>query len=204
MEHGSLDIGKHQVFTGLTVNTLSISASAGDNNPIAATFGLMGRDMLPVSGTTIADTLVPASNNQPFDHYAGDGLRIADTGGTLSDFCVTSFELSIDRGYEARYCIGDSASKTPIAGMASITGSLTAYFENANLLNRFINETNTALQFQAGFSSDIMTFLLPRVKFTSANTPLSGNTGAKFVEIEFTAQYDPTEESSLTITRPAP
>lgn len=204
MEHGSLDINQYQVYTGLTVNTLGISASAGNNSPITATFGLLGRDMLPVASTTIADTLVPASNNQPFDHYAGNGLRIADTGGALADFCVTSFELNIDRGYESRYCIGDSASKTPIAGMASVSGSLTAYFENANLINRFINETNTALQFQAGVGSDIMTFLLPRVKFNQANTPLSSNTGAKLVEIEFVAQYDTVEQSSLVITRPAP
>ena len=203
-EHGSLDIDQYQVYTGVTVNTLGITASAGDNSPIAATFGLLGKDMNALSGTTIADTLTPATTNQPFDHYAGNGMRIADTGGTLADFCVTSFELNIDRGYEARYCIGDNTSKTPIAGMASITGSLTAYFENANLINRFINETNTELELQVGVGSDIMTFFLPKVKFMSANNPLGSNTGAKLVEISFTAQYDTTEESSLTITRPAP
>ena len=204
IEHGSLDIDQYQVYTGVTVNTLGITASAGDNAPIAATFGLMGRDMAALATSSIADTLVPASGNEPFDHYAGDGLRISDTGGTLSDFCVSSFELNIDRGYEARYCIGDNTSKSPIAGMASISGSLTAYFENANLINRFINETNTALELQVGRGSDIMTFLLPKVKFTSANNPLSSNTGPKLVEIEFTAQYDTVEESSLTITRPTP
>ena len=204
MEHGSLDIGEYQVFTGITVNTLGISASAGDNNPIAATFGLIGRDMLPVAQTTIASTLVPVSGNEPFDHYAGNGIRVADTGGSLSDVCVTQFELNIDRGYEARFCIGDSSSKTPIAGMANISGSMTAYFENANLINRFINETNTALELQVGVGNDIMTFLLPRVKFMQANTPLSSNTGPKLVEIEFMAQYDTVEESSLVITRPAP
>lgn len=203
IEHGSLDINQYQLYSGVTVNTLGISASAGDNAPIAATFGLIGRDLAPLSTTTVADTLVPASNNQPFDHYAGDGIRIADTGGSLGDVCVTSFELNIDRGYEPRYCIGDAASKTPIAGMANVSGSMTAYFENANLVNRFINETNTALELQVGVGSDIMTFLLPRVKFNSANTPLSSNTGAKFVEIEFVAQYDTVEESNLVITRPA-
>ena len=204
MEHGSLDINQYQLYRGVTVNTMTLSASAGDNSPIATTFGLIGRDMAPLTTSSAAATLVPASSNQPFDHYAGNGLRIADTGGVLADFCVTSFELSIDRGYEARYCIGDNTSKTPIAGMANITGSLTAYFENANLINRFLNETNTALQLQVGVGADLMTFLLPRVKFLTASNPLSGNTGAKLVEISFKAQYDSTEESSLTITRPAP
>ena len=203
-EHGSLDINQYQVYTGVTVNTLGLSASAGDNSPIAVTFGLMGRDMAALATSSIADTLVPASANEPFDHYAGNGLRIADTGGALADFCVTSFELNIDRGYEARYCIGDNTSKTPIAGMASITGSLTAFFENASLINRFVNETNTALELQVGRGSDIMTFLLPKVKFMAASNPLSSNTGPKLVEIEFTAQYDTVEESSLTITRPTP
>lgn len=203
IEHASVDIDQYQLFTGVTVNTLGLTASAGDNSPINATFGLVGRDKEPVASTTFADSIVQASNNQPFDHYAGNGLRIADSGGTFGDVCVTQFELNIDRGYETRYCLGDNASKSMIAGMADITGSMTAYFENANLLNRFINETNTALQLQVGFDTDIMTFLLPRVKFMTANTPLSGNTGAKFVEIEFKAQYDTVEESSLTITRPA-
>ena len=204
IEHGSLDINQYQQYTGVTVNTMALTASAGDNSPIGVTFGMIGRDMDALTTSTIADTLVPASANQPFDHYAGNGMRIADTGGVLADFCVTSFELNIDRGYEPRYCIGDNTSKSPIAGMANISGSLTAYFENANLINRFLNETNTALQLQVGVGADIMTFLLPKVKFNSATNALSGNTGPKLVEIAFVAQYDTVEQSSLTITRPAP
>jgi hypothetical protein len=203
-EHGSLDIDQYQVYTGVTVNTLAISASAGDISPIGASCCLVGSDMLPISAPTGADTLVPAGNNPRFDHYAGNGVRLADSGGVLADVCMTSFELNIDRGYETRYCIGDNASKAYIAGMAKVTGSMTAYFENANLMNRFINETNTALQLEVGVGSDLMRFLLPRVKFLSATNALSGNTGAKLVEISWEAQYDSLEGSNLTITRPAP
>jgi len=204
MEHGSLDIDQYQVFTGVTVNTMGISMSAGDNSPVQATFGLIGRDMAPLSATTVADTLVPATNNQPFDHYAGTGFRIADAGESLANSCITAFEMNIDRGYETRYCIGDDASKSYISGMANIEGSFTAYFEDEVLMNRFINEVDTALEIQAGFDDDIMTFLLPRVKINAANTGVSGNTGAKFVEVTYKALFDTTEGSNLTITRPAP
>jgi hypothetical protein len=110
IEEGSLDIDQYKLYTGVTVNTLGISATAGDNSPIGATFGLMGRDMASPAPTTAADTLTPASSNEPFDHYAGNGFRLADQGGSLSGMCVTSFELNIDRGYETRYCIGDNTS----------------------------------------------------------------------------------------------
>lgn len=204
IEHGSLDIEQFQLFRGVTVNSMNLTMSAGDSSPVQATFGLMGRDMAALYDTTIASTLTPASNNQPFDHYAGTGFRIADAGSALADACVTSFDMTIDRGYETRYCIGDNASKTFISGMADITGSFTAYFEDEVLMNRFINEVETALQVEAGFGTDVMRFLLPRVKINSASAPLGGKTGAKFVECTYKALYDTVEESSLTITRPAP
>jgi hypothetical protein len=204
MEHGSLDIDEYQVFNGITVNTLGLSMSAGDSSPVQVTFGLIGRDMAPITSTSIADSLVPATNNQPFDHYAGNGFRIANAGGSLADRCITAFELNIDRGYETRYCIGDDASKSYVSGMANIEGSFTAYFESETLINRFVNEVETALEIQAGFGSDIMTFLLPRVKINSANVGVTGNTGAKFVEVTYKALFDTVEQSSLTITRPAP
>lgn len=204
IEHGSLDIAQFQVYTGVTVNSMNLTMSAGDNSPVQATFGLIGRDMNPLSGTTVADSLVPVSTNKPFDHYAGNGFRIANAGSALAEYCITSFDLTIDRGYETRYCIGDDSSKSYIAGMADITGSFTAYFDNATLMNRFINEVETALEIEAGFGSDVMRFFLPRVKINSATNGIGGNTGAKFVECSFKALYDTAEQSSLTITRPAP
>ena len=96
----------------------------------------------------------------------------------------------------------ESADAAPALefGRAEVEGTITAYFEDLSLVDRFLNETESAIQVTvADPSTNEMTFLFPRVKFNAADIPVDGPT-SRVVTLPFVALYDDTELTNLKIT----
>lgn len=197
IEDYAADIDQARLFTGCTVNTMGVSLAP--NQMVTTTFGVVGKDM--TIGAT-EKTQDDASGAAPFDAYSGD-LKIADNGGVLASAAiVTGMDFTVTNGYAPTFVIGDDSAPSLEFGRAEIEGTLSAYFEDAALVNRFINETETALEVQVGDGSNTMTFLFPRVKVNSADVGVDGPT-SRVVSMSFVALYDTTEATNLSITRSA-
>jgi hypothetical protein len=201
IEDYAADIDQARLFTGCTVNTMGVSLAP--NQMVTTTFGVVGKDMT-ISSTDIAEsrTIDAASGAAPFDAYSGD-LKIADSGSTLaSSAIVTGLDFTVTNGYAPTFVIGDDSAPSLEFGRAEVEGTLSAYFQDAALVNRFINETETALEVSVGDGTNTMTFLFPRVKVNSADVGVDGPT-SRVVSMSFVALYDTTEATNLSITRSA-
>ena len=197
IEDYAADIDQARLFTGMTVNSLAVSLAP--NQMVTGTFGLVGKDM--TIGAT-EKTQDAASGAAPFDAYSGD-LKIADTGGVLAaSAIVTGIDFTLTNSFAPTFVIGDDSAPQLEVGRAEIEGTLTAYFEDAALINRFLNETETALEVSVGDGTNDLTFLFPRIKVNSADVGVDGPT-SRIVNISFVALRDDTEASNLTITRSA-
>ena len=197
IEDYAADIDQARLFTGMTVNTMGVSLAP--NQMVTTTFGVVGKDM--TIGAT-EKTQDAASGAAPFDAYSGD-LKIADSGSTLaSSAIVTGLDFTVTNGYAPTFVIGDDSAPSLEFGRAEVEGTLSAYFEDAALVNRFINETETALEVSVGDGTNTMTFLFPRVKVNSADVGVDGPT-SRVVSMSFVALYDTTEATNLSITRSA-
>ena len=195
IEDYAADIDQARLFTGMTVNSLAVSLAP--NQMVTGTFGLVGKDM--TIGAT-EKTQDAASGAAPFDAYSGD-LKIADTGGVLAaSAIVTGLDFTLTNSFAPTFVIGDDAAPSLEVGRAEVEGTLTAYFEDAALINRFLNETETALEVSVGDGTNDMTFLFPRIKVNSADVGVDGPT-SRIVNISFVALRDTTEETNLKITR---
>lgn len=195
IEDYAADIDQARLFTGMTVNTLGVSLAP--NQMVTGTFGMVGKDM--TIGAT-EKTQDAASGAAPYDAYSGD-LKIADTGGVLAaSAIVTGLDFTVTNSFAPTFVIGDDAAPSLEYGRAEVEGTLTAYFEDAALINRFLNETETALEASVGDGTNSLTFLFPRIKVNSADVGVDGPT-SRIVNISFVALYDTTETSNLVITR---
>lgn len=195
IEDYAADIDQARLFTGCTVNSLAVSLAP--NQMVAGTFGIVGKDM--TIGAT-EKTQDAASGAAPFDAYSGD-LRIADTGSALSSAAiVTGLDFTLTNSFAPTFVIGDDSAPSLEVGRAEVEGTLTAYFEDAALINRFINETETALEVSVGDGTNDLTFLFPRIKVNSADVGVDGPT-SRIVNISFVALRDTTEATNLKITR---
>jgi len=199
IEDSAEDINQYRLFTGLSVGSMAVSLAP--NQMVTTTFSMVGKDM-SVSGSTAASATTASSGNAPFDSYSGD-LKIADAGGTLSAVSiVTGIDFTLNNALAPTFVVGDDATPQLEFGRAEIEGTITAYFEDVSLINRFINETETAIEVSVDdpTGANPYTFLFPRVKINSADVPVDGPT-SRIINLSFIALYDSTEGSNLTITR---
>ena len=197
IEDYAADIDQARLFTGCAVNTMAVSLAP--NQMVTTTFGMVGKDMT-VSATE--KTVTAASGAAPFDSYSGD-LAIGNVGASSAVAIVTGMDFTLTNSFAPTFVIGDSSAPSLEYGMAAIEGTLSAYFEDASLINRFLNETETELEVSVNdpTGTNAYTFLFPRVKINSADVGVDGPT-SRVISLSFVALYDSVEGTNLTITRP--
>ena len=191
------DIDQARLFTGCTVSTMSVSMAP--NQMVTSTFGMVGKDMT-ISGTE--KTVAAGGVGEPFDAYSG-ALKVADVDGTGAASAlsiVTSVDFTVTNSFAPTFVVGNDSAPQLEFGRAEVEGTITAYFEDLSLVNRFLNETESAIEVSvADPSANTMTFLFPRVKFNAADIPVDGPT-SRVVTLPFVALYDDTELTNLKIT----
>ena len=198
IEDYAADVDQARLFTGMSVSSMAISLAP--NQMVATTFSMVGKDM--TLGQT-QKTQTAASGAAPFDAYSGD-ISIGTVGSPTAIAIVTALDFTLNNSYEATFVIGDDSAPSLEAGRAEIEGTLTAYFQDADLINRFINETETAIRVSVDnpTSSTPYIFDFPRVKINSADVGVDGPT-SRMITMSFVALRDSTTGTSLRITRPA-
>lgn len=196
IEDYASDIDQARLFTGCTVSTMAISIAP--NQMVTTTFGMVGKDM--TIGQT-EKTQDAASGNAPFDAYSGD-LAIGNVGASSVVTIVTGIDFTLNNSYAPTFVVGDDSAPCLEYGRAEVEGTVTAYFEDAALVNRFLNETETEISVSVDdpTGGNSYTFLFPRVKINSADVGVDGP-NSRIVNMSFVALYDDTEGTNLKITR---
>jgi len=197
IEDFAADIDQARLFTGMSVSTMAISLAP--NQMVTTTFGMVGKNMT-ISGTE--KTQVAATGAQPFDAYSGD-ISIGAVGTPVASAIVTALDFTLNNAYAPTFVIGTDSAPSLEYGRAEVEGTMTAYFEDAALINRFLNETETAIRVSVDdpTGANAYTFDFPKVKINSADVGVDGPT-SRMVTMSFVALFDSTMGTNLQITRP--
>lgn len=198
IEDYAADIDQARVFTGCSVSSMAISLAP--NQMVTTTFSMVGKDMT-ISGTQ--KTQDAASGAAPFDAYSGD-IAIGNVASSSAVAIVTGLDFTLNNSFAPTFVIGDDSAPSLEYGRAEIEGTITAYFEDAALITRFLNETESELEVSVNdpTGANAYTFLFPRIKINSADVGVDGPT-SRIINMSFVALYDATEGTNLKITRPA-
>lgn len=189
------DVGQYLRYNGMEVNTLQLQGSVG--GMVMLTFGFLGRNM--ETGTTgLPDATYPAApTTPPMDLLSGEVTE----GGTEIGV-ATEVSLNLTNGMEVRNVIGGGGlTLRPSIGRSNVTGTIDAYFGNAALYAKFINEAASSISFACtdGIGGEY-TVLLPRVKYTGATVDTPGE-GSIAISLPFQALLDPVTGTNIQITR---
>ena len=199
IEDAATDIAQFRLFTGMSVSSLAVSIRP--NQMVTGTFSMVGKDMT-ISGTSVDAVKTASSLNQPFDSYSG-ALSIGTAGGSLTAAAiVTGIDFTINNALAPTFVVGSASTPQLEYGMATVEGTITAYFEDATLINRFINEVATGLQVVVDDPTGLSdyTWLFPRVKINGADVPVDNPT-SRIITMPFVALYDTTEATNIELTR---
>lgn len=196
-EDGALDIDQYRVFTGCCVNTFSMSITP--NEIVTANFGIIGAGADAVSGSSIDATPTQPQSDDPYDGNSGIG-SILEGGSAIAT--VSSLEFSIDNAINPAFVVGSATAPQMEYGRGRVTGTVTAYFEDAVLLNKFINETESSITFTLDGATTDYTFDFPKVKYSGGDIPLD-NEQSRLVTLPFVALYEADNDygTSLKITK---
>jgi len=196
VERHHTDIGKYLRSTGCSFNALSLSVAP--NSMVTGSFSVIGKAFSVASTAILGATYSAETTTAPFDSFTGS---ITEGGSSIA--VVTSIDLSIDNGMEALYVVGSDETLLPSIGKSTVTGSITAYFEDATLIDKFIAETASSLSFVlTDLAGNSYTVDLPNIKYNSGNPEVAGP-GAITVSLDFVALYDASTGSQIEITRAA-
>ena len=198
IEDYAADIDQARLFTGMTVSSMGISLAP--NQMVTTTFGMVGKDM---TIGAVQKTQDAASGAAPFDAYSGD-IAIGNVGSSTASGIVTGLDFTLTNSFAPTFVIGDDSAPSLEYGRAEIEGTLTAYFEDAALITRFLSEVESELEVSVNdpTGANAYTFLFPRIKINSADVGVDGPT-SRIINMSFVALYDATEGTNLSITRPA-
>jgi hypothetical protein len=202
LEDAALDVSQFRQFSGCLVNTATFNIAP--NQMIQATFDIVGRNMVQAQSALGASPSVP-TGFEPFDSYNGVLLEGGiGTGDTLCNISALQFSIANDVApLHVIMCEGNRDTAAAMQfGMATVEGTLTAYYEDETLIDKFLDEEETSLSVTVDdpTGANGYTFYFPRVKYNGASVPVS-NPQARLVELPFVALKSLSDGFSLRLTR---
>jgi hypothetical protein len=194
IEDGALDITQYRAFTGCMVNTMQMSIAP--NQMTTATFGVIGKNMTQ-STSPLDATLTAASGNEPFDSFSGT----IEEGGSAIAY-VNSIDFTLNNNLNPTFALGAVSTPQMEFGMSTLEGTMTVFYQDAALITKFLNETESSLSIVlddrvAGLN---YTLLMPRIKINGAAVPVA-SPASRLLTIPFVALRDSSTGTQLRITR---
>lgn len=193
LERRFVDIAKYGVFAGCIADKFSLSLRP--NAITTGSFGITGVSAA-YSGTSLKANPTASQTASPYDAFTGT----LKEGGTVIGV-VTGLDLSIDNGVQPVYAIGSSKAAEVVVGRSNVTGSLSVYFQDQVMLDKFINETESSLEFVLGNGTAQSYFVrIPRIKYSGSDNAVSGE-GPIVLNMPWQALYSSTESTNILIAK---
>lgn len=155
-------------FTGVEFNTMAMEVRA--NAMATATFGVVGQGGTVNTAIVVGATVAAPTTTSPVDGFSGT----LNEGG-IPVAVVTAITLNLNNALEPRFVVGSKNTILPSTGRSNCTAQVTAYFEDSSLLEKFLNETESSLDFtMPDTAGNILKVTLPRIKYTGGQPDVSG------------------------------
>ena len=88
---------------------------------------------------------------------------------------MTSIDFSLSNSLAPTFVVGADNAQSLEFGSAVVEGTMTVYYEDETLINKFLNETESSITVSVDdpTGSNAYTFEFPRVKYNGASVPPS-------------------------------
>lgn len=194
-EQAYLDIGDYFHYTGQRVASMSLEANAGQI--VTGSFGFMGATST-VATSTYAGTPVAATNSQIINATSNVGAILEGATFTPLSTGIQGFTLNIDNSLRAQMAMGARYPKNIGHGRQVITGSISAYFYDLTMYQKFLDHTATSLvlAFSDGAGGGLR-IQLPKVYFTADQHSIGGIDQDIIERVDFAAVYDPVTDGQI-------
>jgi hypothetical protein len=182
IEHRYPDITRSEIFTGCRVADGQFGLPP--TGMATVNFGMQGVNVLSQAGTGFASPT--AAGTQGILAAVGGSLSVAGAPSAL----ITGLDISVTNNVSSQPVVGSNFVPEIFYGRMVVSGTLSAFFQDAVVLDYFLNETEVALQAQLDDANglDFMRFMMPRIKLMGAQKTIGGD-GGVILQSPFQALY---------------
>lgn len=182
------------LFTGVEFNKLALKLSV--NQIVTAVFSALGQAMAVDGTAPTSSTYVAPTTTSPLDSFTG---QLLENGSPIA--VLTELTMTLENGLEARFVVGSDETIRPSIGRSNLSAQTTAYFEDATLLNKFINETESSIVVNLpDLAGNAYRMTLPRIKYNGGQPDTQGQ-GAITLAMPIQALYDAVTGTNIIIER---
>ena len=189
------DQGSYVYMTGLNASSLSLSIAPGA--VVSGSVSFIGKDLEPATASAKSGATYPAATTtEPYDSFTGS---IRENGVLTA--VIQSIDFNCDNSMNRRFVIFDNTTQIPSIGKFNLSGTVSAFFDDITLYNKFINETASSLQFELTDTAGNSYFVyMPNIKYMSGNPDVSDD-GSVTISMAFAGVKDTATGKTLIIQR---
>jgi len=197
IEKALLDIDQYFLFTGMMVNSMSMTLAT--SSIATGSFDFLGSSAT-LAATTNASSVSAASTTLVMN-CMGNVASLQEGGSALTGVYVQELSFTIANNLRPIYAVGSNVILDVGIGKCDITGTLNAYFASSRLFDKFLAGTASSISFQITDGVDSYTVLFPNVKFETDSVVAPGQDQDVVETMTWRALRDATQACMVKITR---
>lgn len=183
-------------FPGCRLDTLGLTF--GQESVITYTLGVMGKAGVSNAATAGSGAYTAAGTTEPLS--TADITAITEASTDPGN--VTELSLNLTNNLRRQMALGDTDPVGFGYGGFRASGSLSLYFEDRGLYDKYVAETKTELEFTVTDSaSNSYTFTVPATRWGTPEINIEGVNGDIVAAFPWTAVKDTVTGSTISITR---
>jgi len=193
------DITQYISFTGMMVNNMNLSLET--DSILTGAFDFIGKTSAIASSSVGTGAANAATTTGVMNAVSGvSGIR--EGGALLTGTFISSMDLSVAANLRPQKAIGNLGAVAVGLGQLDVNGSLSVYFENATLYNKYVNNTETSISYVVtDTAGNAYIVTLPRVKYGEANVVAGGINSDVLAELSYQAILDATTNCTIQIDK---
>lgn len=186
---------RYHLYVGQEIATFKLTI--GVEALLQVAFSVIGKNQpAPSDDAPAGATFVAANTNAVLDSFTG---TLYEGGAAIAT--VTELNFTLENGLAPKFVVFQDTMNRPSLGRSDLKGQITAYAENASLLKKFINQTESSLVFTlADGAGNKYRFTIPRIKYTGGQMDTAGQ-GPIMIPAPWQALLDSTSSTNLKIER---
>jgi hypothetical protein len=181
---------------GTEVNKVSFAVKA--NSFVDASFGFMSQNVVDAASQIAGSTYSAApTSNLAFDSFTGS---ISEGGTAIGTVSEISIEMT--NNMEWRPVVGSNLSLRPSKLLCNVSGTMTVYFNDAVMLDKFLAGTASAVVLTlTDKASNALSISLPSVLYVGEAHPDIKGPGPVMLALKYQAVYNAAAAASIVLTR---
>lgn len=201
LEWDQADIAQCLWYSGMQPNTLSLSLDVGAI--ITGSLGFMGMAHDISATTVLPGTPVASQSHEVMNAVTNTGLLMASGKNLLAstDF-IRSLKFDVNNNLRGQKAVGYYGNAGVGIGELAVSGSIEAYFQNADLYKQWLNSADTSIVFgMSDGKGNGYLIEMDRIKYRDGGINGIQKDQDVMLSLPFDAFYDSTTGRGLRITR---